>query len=52
MNARTVNLFVPNVIKPLSFFSFTLAAKTIATLPFIPGHECVGEVLRQNTSDY
>ena len=39
------------VIKPLRFFSFTLAAKTIATLPFIPGHECVGEVLRQNTSD-
>ena len=23
---------------------FCAAAKTIATLPFIPGHECVGEV--------
>lgn len=32
----------------VSFFSlfpmFCAAAKTIATLPFIPGHECVGEV--------
>lgn len=28
-----------------SRFDFlSIAAKTIATLPFIPGHECVGEV--------
>ena len=28
-----------------SLFDFiSIAARTIATLPFIPGHECVGEV--------
>ena len=26
------------------FDFFSIAARTIATLPFIPGHECVGEV--------
>ena len=25
-------------------FFFSIAARKIATLPFIPGHECVGEV--------